>query len=170
VLCRLRRPETAERDLIGAWQLPRLRPVRSSVAPTVKEAIPMIVIGVDVHKHSLTAVAVDELGRTLSQWSGPTGAQLLTWARSLAEERLWALEDYRHLSRGLEQLLQAASERLAGAAAADGAAASARPDARQVGRDRRAGSRPRGAAGAASRSGAAASSACAGTCTNSTRR
>ena len=25
-------PETAERDLIGAWQLPRVRPVRSSVA------------------------------------------------------------------------------------------------------------------------------------------
>jgi transposase len=72
----------------------------------------MIVIGVDVHKHSLTAVAVDELGRTLSQWSGPIGAQLLAWARSLAEERLWALEDCRHVSRGLERLLQAASERL----------------------------------------------------------
>jgi hypothetical protein len=26
----------------------------------------MIVIGVDVHKHSLAAVAVDELGRTLA--------------------------------------------------------------------------------------------------------
>jgi len=31
---RRRRPETAERDLIGAWQLPRVRPVRSSVAPS----------------------------------------------------------------------------------------------------------------------------------------
>jgi transposase len=72
----------------------------------------MIVIGVDVHKHSLTAVAVDEVGRTLSQCSGPIGAQLVGWARSLAEERLWALEDCRHVSRGLEQLLQAQSERL----------------------------------------------------------
>src|SRR5512132_4231977 len=72
----------------------------------------MIVIGVDVHKHSLTAVAVDEVGRTLSQWSGPLGAQLLSWARSLAGERLWALEDCRHVSRSLEQLLQAGSERL----------------------------------------------------------
>ena len=31
----------------------------------------MIVIGVDVHKHSLTAVAVDELGRTLAEHNGP---------------------------------------------------------------------------------------------------
>jgi hypothetical protein len=57
----------------------------------------MIVIGVDVHKHSLTAVAVDEVGRRLSQWPGPLGAQLLAWAHSLAEERLWALEDCRRL-------------------------------------------------------------------------
>jgi transposase len=72
----------------------------------------MIVIGVDVHKHSLTAVAVDEVGRTLSQWTGPLGGKVLAWARSLAPERLWALEDCRHVSRGLEQLLQAGSERL----------------------------------------------------------
>ena len=31
----------------------------------------MIVVGVDVHKHSLTAAAVDELGRVLAEWSGP---------------------------------------------------------------------------------------------------
>src|SRR6266487_608699 len=34
-LCRRRLPETAERDLIGAWLSPRLRSVRSSVAPSV---------------------------------------------------------------------------------------------------------------------------------------
>jgi transposase len=72
----------------------------------------MIVIGVDVHKHSLTAVAVDDVGRTLSQWTGPLGAQVVAWARSLARERLWALEDCRHVSRRFEQLLQARSERL----------------------------------------------------------
>jgi hypothetical protein len=33
VLCRRRFPETVERDLIGAWQLPGVRPVRSPVAP-----------------------------------------------------------------------------------------------------------------------------------------
>jgi transposase len=37
---------------------------------------------------------------------------VLASARSLAPERLWALEDCRHVSRGLEQLLQAESERL----------------------------------------------------------
>ena len=48
----------------------------------------MIVIGVDVHKHALTAVAIDELGRQLASWSGPVEAALLSWARSLAAERL----------------------------------------------------------------------------------
>jgi hypothetical protein len=38
-LCRRRLPETAERDLIGAWQLPRLRLVRSPVALLLKEAV-----------------------------------------------------------------------------------------------------------------------------------
>jgi hypothetical protein len=32
----------------------------------LEEAIAMIVVGVDVHKHSLTAVAVDEAGRARS--------------------------------------------------------------------------------------------------------
>jgi transposase len=70
----------------------------------------MIVIGVDVHKHELTAVAVDELGRELESWSGPPEAALLSWAPP--GERLWALEDCRHVSRGLERLLLEASERL----------------------------------------------------------
>jgi transposase len=72
----------------------------------------MIVIGVDVHKHELTAVAVDELGRELVGWSGPVADSLLGWARSLEGERLWALEDCRHVSRGLEAMLMEAGERL----------------------------------------------------------
>jgi transposase len=72
----------------------------------------MIVIGVDVHKHELTAVAVDELGRELSGWSGPLAAELCAWARSLDDRRLWALEDCRHVSRGLERQLLEAGERL----------------------------------------------------------
>jgi transposase len=72
----------------------------------------MIVIGVDVHKHELTALAVDELGRELSGWSGPPAAELCAWARSLDDSRLWALEDCRHVSRGLERLLLEAGERL----------------------------------------------------------
>jgi transposase len=73
----------------------------------------MIVIGVDVHKHSLTAVAVDELGRPLAERSGPVEDELVRWARSLADGRLlWAVEDCRHVTRGLEQLLLGAGERL----------------------------------------------------------
>jgi hypothetical protein len=57
----------------------------------------MIVIGVDVHKHSLTAVALDELGRTLAERSGPVDE--VARARSLGEETLlWAVEDCRNVS------------------------------------------------------------------------
>jgi len=72
----------------------------------------MIVIGVDVHKHSLTAAAVDELGRTVAEHAGLVDAQVIGWARSLGEERLWAVEDCRHVTRGLEQTLLEAGERL----------------------------------------------------------
>jgi transposase len=40
------------------------------------------------------------------------GRVLLEWAASLSEERLWALEDCRQLSRQLERTLQVAGERL----------------------------------------------------------
>jgi len=73
----------------------------------------MIVIGVDVHKHSLTAVAVDELGRAVAErTSAVTAEPLVEWARALEAERLWALEDCRHVTRGLERALLAAGERL----------------------------------------------------------
>jgi len=72
----------------------------------------MIVIGVDVHKYSLTAVAVDELGRTLAEHAGPVDGQVIGWARPLGEERLWAVEDCRHVPRGLEQTLIGRGERL----------------------------------------------------------
>jgi transposase len=72
----------------------------------------MIVIGVDVHKHSLTAAAVDELGRTLAEYAGPVDADVIDWAGSLDPERQWALEDCRHVTRGLEQALLGHAERL----------------------------------------------------------
>jgi transposase len=73
----------------------------------------MIVIGVDVHKHSLTAVAVDEAGRMLDEKTvtAPDG-ELLAWASVLSSERLWALEDCRQLTRSLERQLLAAAEEL----------------------------------------------------------
>jgi len=72
----------------------------------------MIVVGVDVHKHSLTAVAVDEVGRPLAELTAGSGEELLAWSTSFAGERLWALEDCRQLTRQLERTLQVAGERL----------------------------------------------------------
>jgi transposase len=73
----------------------------------------MIVIGVDVHKHSLTAVAVDETGRMLDEKTiAAADAELLVWAGGLGDERLWALEDCRQLTRWLERQLLAAGEEL----------------------------------------------------------
>src|SRR5215208_7837228 len=73
----------------------------------------MIVIGVDVHKQSVTAVAVDEAGRLLAEQTIQVGSdELLAWAATLNEERLWALEDCRRLTRWLEQQLLAAGEEL----------------------------------------------------------
>ncbi len=73
----------------------------------------MIVIGVDVHKQSLTAVAVDEVGRALAEVTVAAArrvARLVGVARGLSG--LWALEDCRQLTRALERTLVAAGERL----------------------------------------------------------
>src|SRR5436305_10110750 len=73
----------------------------------------MIVIGVDVHKYSLTAVAGDEAGRTLDEQTvAAASGELLAWASGLSEERLWALEDCRQLTRWLERQLLEAGEQL----------------------------------------------------------
>jgi transposase len=72
----------------------------------------MIVIGVDVHKYSLTAVAVDEVGRTLAELTASDEQALLAWSASLPIERLWAVEDCRHVTRALEKALVSASEQL----------------------------------------------------------
>ena len=72
----------------------------------------MIVVGVDVHKQSLTAVAVDEVGRPLAELAASSGEELVAWSTSLAAERLWALEDCRQLTRALEQRLLVSGERL----------------------------------------------------------
>jgi transposase len=72
----------------------------------------MIVIGVDVHKQSMTAVAIDEAGRMLDERTVATGSdELLECAAALGGER-WALEDCRRLTRWLECQLLAAYEEL----------------------------------------------------------
>ena len=73
----------------------------------------MIVIGVDVHKQSLTAVAVDEAGRSVAETTvAAANGNLLGWASGLGADRLWAVEDCRQLTRALERELIAAGEDL----------------------------------------------------------
>ncbi len=76
----------------------------------------MIVIGIDAHKRSHTAVAIDGAGRKLGQkTTGTTSSdhlELVGWAQGLGAERSWAVEDCRHLSRRLEIDLIVAGERI----------------------------------------------------------
>ena len=76
----------------------------------------MIVIGADTHKLTHTCGAVDEAGRALSERTAKARREgfeeLLGWGRSLDEERLWALEDCRHVSGCFERLLIARGERV----------------------------------------------------------
>jgi transposase len=76
----------------------------------------MIVIGADIHKRSHTLVAVrarsGELVGELEIPATEAGHRAaLRWARELDGERLWALEDCRHVSRRLEGALSDAGER-----------------------------------------------------------
>src|SRR6266702_471731 len=72
----------------------------------------MIVVGVDVHKQSLTAVAVDEVGRSVAELTVGSARELVNWSTSLDPERLWAVEDCRQLSGALERALLTAGESL----------------------------------------------------------
>jgi transposase len=73
----------------------------------------MIVIGLDVHKRSVTAVAVDEAGRPLEEKVIVAGSdELLAWAAVLDGERLWAVEDCRQLTGWLERQLLCVGEQL----------------------------------------------------------
>jgi transposase len=77
----------------------------------------MIVISADTHKRTHALAAVDEgTGRVRGQReitadeAGHLAA--VRWARGLDEERVWAIEDTRHVSGRLEQALLAAGERV----------------------------------------------------------
>jgi len=73
----------------------------------------MIVVGLDVHKHSVTAVAIDEAGRMLGEKLIEVGSsELPGWANELGAERLWAVEDCRQLTRWLERQLLGLGEEL----------------------------------------------------------
>lgn len=77
----------------------------------------MVIVGIDAHKRTHTAVAIDEAGRKLGEkrtTSTTTEAnlELLRFAEGFGSECRFAVEDCRHLSRRLEADLLAAGEAL----------------------------------------------------------
>src|SRR3954453_21829333 len=79
--------------------------------------VEMIVIGADTHKRSHTLAAVSEAtGRAISDVTVAATrrsfGELLRWARGVDGERVWALEDCRHVSGSLERFLLARGGRV----------------------------------------------------------
>jgi transposase len=77
----------------------------------------MIVIGADTHKRSHTLVAVDAVtgvarGELTITATTEGMLQALRFASALDQERVWAIEDCRHVSARLERMLVAAGERV----------------------------------------------------------
>src|SRR5215204_2775691 len=77
----------------------------------------MIVLGADTHKRSHTIAAVSAAtGELLGEQTVQVGAKgfaaLVVWARGLGGERVWALEDCRHVSGSFERCLIARGERV----------------------------------------------------------
>src|SRR5215207_2864634 len=77
----------------------------------------MIVLGADMHKasHSVAAVAAGT-GEVVSDKMVQVGERgfvaVLDWARSLDDQRVWALEDCRHVSGSFERFLLVSGERV----------------------------------------------------------
>ncbi|MFZ0384475.1 MAG: IS110 family transposase [Solirubrobacteraceae bacterium] len=69
----------------------------------------MVTIGVDPHKDTHQAVAVDDVGRQLSERTCDAVSdgfgELLGWGRALDDERVWVIEDCRHVSGPVERFL-----------------------------------------------------------------
>jgi len=77
----------------------------------------MIVIGADTHKRTHALAAVDagtgrQRGHRQIKAEEQGHLAAVQWARGLDDERVWAIEDCRHVSRRLEQALIAAGERV----------------------------------------------------------
>ncbi|MDP9350157.1 MAG: IS110 family transposase [Chloroflexota bacterium] len=74
----------------------------------------MLTVGVDAHKRTHTAVAVDEVGREVAGWQGansPEGwRQVLEWVSGLAGARRWGIEGAWNYGRGLAQYLVGTGE------------------------------------------------------------
>jgi transposase len=71
----------------------------------------MVLLGVDPHKDSHTVVAVNQAGRQLDQTTVAARTlahgELLGWGRRWPDDRVWAVEDCRHVTGRLERDLLA---------------------------------------------------------------
>src|SRR3982751_250412 len=77
----------------------------------------MIVLGADTHKRSHTIAGVaattgELVGERTVQLGRAGFAALLAWGRELDAERVWALEDCRHVSGAFERFLIGSGERV----------------------------------------------------------
>jgi transposase len=75
----------------------------------------MVIVGIDAHKRTHTAVAIDEAGRrlgtkTTTSTTSEANLELVRWTEAFGTDRRFAVEDCRHLSRRLEADLLAAGE------------------------------------------------------------
>lgn len=75
----------------------------------------MVIVGIDAHKRTHTAVAIDEAGRklgtkTTTSTTSEANLELLHWAEGFGPDRRFAVEDCRHLSRRLEADMLAAGQ------------------------------------------------------------
>src|SRR4051812_31311137 len=91
-------------------------PTDRPVPPRSRRHTPMFVIGIDAHKRSHTAVIIDGNGRKVATKTCETNSKdhltLLRWAAGHGDERVWAIEDCRNMTRRLERDLLAAGERI----------------------------------------------------------
>lgn len=77
----------------------------------------MIVIGTDTHKRTHTVAAVfagsgQVAGELTAAAREPGFRELLAWGRDLDAERVWAIEDCRHVSGSFERFLVASGEQV----------------------------------------------------------
>jgi transposase len=77
----------------------------------------MIVIGADTHKHNHTCAAAKVgtgqlAGELTASARKPGFRELLDWGRNLDRERIWAIEDCRHVSGNFERFLVDHGERV----------------------------------------------------------
>src|SRR3954470_19025385 len=108
----------SRRDLIGAWHRPQqAMSAGRPLSVEVKGTRAMIVLGADMHKSSHTIAAVSAssgelLGDKTIQVGDRGFVAALDWARALGAERVWALEDCRHVSGSFERFLVVSGERV----------------------------------------------------------